>query len=169
MHVLCKCPVGFRMWDYCLFWSFFKAWSGGGEGGLIVVTAFYSSGLHGELFDVFINLRHARLEAAGWLLDLGAPWLLHLTCAPESSITCPAWGQDDWWDTLQPWRRLSCIFQLRVCRGNSSVTCIRELFALINKSGHVWKWQMRECEYDHKKQKKVFWWVFLFSLWHFHM
>lgn len=76
---------------------------------MIVVTAFYSSGLHGELFDVFINLRHARLEAAGWLLDLGAPWLLHLTCALESSITCPAWGQDDWWDTLQPWRRLSCV------------------------------------------------------------
>lgn len=62
------------------------------EGTVIVVAAFYSSELHGELFDVFINLRPACLEAAGWPQDLAAPCLLHLTCAQESSITCPAWG-----------------------------------------------------------------------------
>lgn len=73
----------------CLLESVFRS---GPEGAVIVVAAFYSSELHGELFDVFINLRPACLKAAGRLLDLGTPCFLHLTCTQESSITCPAWG-----------------------------------------------------------------------------
>lgn len=61
---------------------------------MITVAAFYSSEHRGVLFDVFINLRPACLEAAGWLQDLGAPCLLHLTYAQESSITGPAWGAE---------------------------------------------------------------------------
>lgn len=122
------------------------------EGTVIVVAAFYSSELHGELFDVFINLRPACLGAAGWLQDLGAPCLLHLTCAQESSITCPAWGLRWLVGYTMALEKIKLHFPAQgVKREQFSLIHMPlvydrfelELYALINEFGFVWQRQVR--------------------------
>lgn len=141
--------------NYCLFGSFFRP-----EGATIVLAAFCSSGLHGELFYVFINLRPACLEATGWLLDLGAPCLLHLTCTQESSITCPAWGPRWMVSYTGALEKIMLYFPAQrgqFIKNHTPLVYNRfelELFALINKSGYFWQWQVKKHFCDHKKQHR---------------
>lgn len=136
--------------DYCLFGSFFRPGPGGA---VIVVAAFYSSELRGELFDVFINLRPACLEAAGWHLDLGAPCFLHLTCTQESSITCPAWGLRWLEGDTKAVEKIKLYFPAQYVpmeRFSLELT----LLALMNKSGRVWQWKVRRFLCHHKPHRR---------------
>lgn len=75
-------------------------------------------------------------------------------------------GWDDWWDTLSPWRRLSCIPGL-VCEdgtgeSNAYMPLVHDrferhfAFALINKSGYVLWWKERSLESCSKLHRIVF-------------
>lgn len=108
LFVLYKCAVCVYLNSRLLFvWIIFKAWSSGGPRSSWQLSIHLSSAGSCLMFSLTYALLVCRPQGGFWTLALHASCTSHAPRRVQSHA--PHGGSDDWWATLQPQRRLSCI------------------------------------------------------------